>query len=439
MTILKNINASKVKNSIQLGISILATAMIGACGSPEYLSNYTIRLDQETVGFSSSLNSSVDPDRLWLVNDATGKIYSISVSNFEIEQEFVNPSCEFKVRNKCFQNTNIIASHSGNFLIVISDDEYLILRRDGSSDHNPVRLQGRIMQSAYTELPETNVPAGIDSDPGLAQDGILVLSDDLGSLAILRISATGEVLGDLVAGSIIPETGEQMRLAMVLPGTDTLLVQTSEGSLYRAAMSAALDQGDIEFVQVSLPLGMVIESTLPIRGEKSRIVVREKDKISILDVESMTIIEQVTLDPDLEFVNEQRGRWPHMTFISTTVTPIVHLYMVSPSGQIKSHKLVTVTDVPRQSYIDESGDKLTIVTDSTRFYEKSVYQIRLKDSLVIGRPKIKLGSNYAITEKYIFDVKPSVFGAMSRIEIEQPENEIQMEWFNLDEALKRDL
>ncbi|MEY4632001.1 MAG: hypothetical protein RIQ81_2121 [Pseudomonadota bacterium] len=416
--------ASKV-----LIVSIITTLVQGACSNDRNGASSTIDLGDDVVNFASSMNSNVDNDRLWLANDATGKIYSLSISKFQIERQFAVPFCDSpSPRSRCLDGARVIGSSSGKYVIAVADDEYFIVREDGSIDRNPVRLQGKIGQRAYTELPAV---------PGSSQpDGILALSDDLGSLALLQISPDGQVLAHVLAGSVIPDSSEQIRSAIVIPGTDTLLVRSSAEKIYRVAMSQAIAKGELELVPVTIPAGVVFESALPLRGEKSRVLVREKDKISIVDVDSMAVIEQVALDSSLVFVGEYRGRWPHMAYVSQGPNRLVHFFMVGPSGKITSHKLLAISSKPSQSFVNEAGDKLTFVAAAYAGSMQQIYQVRLKDSLVTGRPRMEFGGKFALTEQYVFDIKPSIFGAMSRIEIERPENVLNMEWFNLDDALQ---
>lgn len=434
----KNMRVQENKIRIAASSTMLVATITGAlaqggCSGTTSQGDATILLGDEILNYSSSMNGSGDEERLWLANDSTGKIYSISVSRFEIEREFKISGCESIAGKRRIGFTRVIGGGRGKFAIAVGLEGYCILRADGSMDQTPVPLQGEIAQQAYSEL-----PAGAGSS---GPDSILVLSDTIGSLALLRISADGQLLAHALAGSLIPGTDEQIQSVTVMSGRDTLLTRTSNGNFYRAGISKALATGELEFAPVTLPSGMAIESILPLRGQQSRILVREKERISILDVDSMMIVEQIALDPSLEFVGESRGRWPHMAFVASDPGSLVHVVMAGPSGKLSIHRLSKISGFPTRSYISETGDNLTVVTGS-RGYAASgwqppaVYQVRLKDSLVTGRSTIEFGSIFALTERYIFNVKPSIFGLISRTEIARPENSTRLEWFNLDDALK---
>lgn len=423
--------------ALRAALAICMSVRLAGC-SQGYGPSGHISLDAKAFNFASSLTSNLgSSDVLWLVNESTWRIYRLSVSRFEIEKDYPMPfESEGPVEHGNHfsgysQSPGIITGLSGEYVMVMKDRDLAIIRADGSVDTNPVRMPGEIKSYAFAE-PTTE-------GEKTAQRGFLAVSDAMGTLGLMQINRSGQVEASYLAGSILPGSDEQMTAGTAVPASDMLLVSTSGGKLYKLRIQASIEAQELNLEEVTLPAGMEVQSFLPVPGYSDRIMVRQKDKISILDINSMTVVDEVAVDPTMQLAAEFRGAWPHMIFQQNQVVDArtnavqsssrLVFVMAGPSGKLSTHRVLQ-TGVPLHSYVNSKGDVMTFVSGGNYRLRSTITRLRLKDSLVLGQEAIDLGERFAITDQHIIDIKPSVFGAMSRVEIGRPDNVVKLEWFN---------
>jgi hypothetical protein len=412
---------------------IAITTVLFSCSGQE---SSTINLGNQLTGYvssftSSSMGSDLANDTLYVVNDATRRIYGIAMDKFEITREFKSP-----VGESGGDPMGLIAGPDGKSMIVIAKNQYAIVRQDDSVQVNPVRMQGRIQSYAFSK-----------------DAGVLVMSDHLGSLALIKIADDGSVGESLLVGGILPESYKRIKSAVVIPGTEKMILLTDESDLYVLDLSGSIKAQELQISPVQLPRVMQVDSIMPIPGNPDRILVREFRTLAIVDYVAGKIIEEVTTDETMSFVAEFSSRWPHVAFAKSnqsyyptfsnrteSIKDIgdlkdILVYMVGPKGNISKHKLNVEYGTPVQSYVDAAGETITYLS----FLGGSVgrvSKVRLSDSLFLGHvDKLSVGK-VALTEKHVVVVQNSVIGAMSRIETLRPENVVTLEGFNL-ENIKR--
>lgn len=437
-------NSSNVRNpsglrkrAIRAALAIFMAFRISGCGTRD-LAPIQIGLDAVPLNFASSLTSELGSDVLWLVNESTWRIYRLSVSRFEIEKDYPIPF-EFdksagsgSVFAPDYRGPAIISGLSGDFVIAVKNKDFSIIRADGYVDTNPVRMPGEIKGYAFAEP----VAAGEKT----AQRGFFAVSDTFGTLGLMQVGKNGEVEASYLAGSFLPGSDEQITAATAVPASDILLVSTSVGKLYKLRMQASIEAQDLNFEEVTLPGAMEVESFAPVRGFSDRIMVRQKDKISILDIKSMAVVEEVAIDNSLQLAAESRSGWPHMIFQKIQVDGAssanvqgdsrLVIVMAGPSGKLSMHRVLQTAGNPLHSHVNSKGETLTLVSGGNFRSDAMITRVRLKDSLILGQEAIDLSRRFAVTDQHIIDIKSSVFGAMSRIEIGRPENVAKLEWFN---------
>ncbi|NBQ52205.1 MAG: hypothetical protein EBU49_01305 [Proteobacteria bacterium] len=406
---------------------IAITTVLFSCSGQE---SSTINLGNQLTGYvssftSSSMGSDLANDTLYVVNDATRRIYGIAMDKFEITREFKSP-----VGESGGDPMGLIAGPDGKSMIVIAKNQYAIVRQDDSVQVNPVRMQGRIQSYAFSK-----------------DAGVLVMSDHLGSLALIKIADDGSVGESLLVGGILPESYKRIKSAVVIPGTEKMILLTDESDLYVLDLSGSIKAQELQISPVQLPRVMQVDSIMPIPGNADRILVREFRTLAIVDYVAGEIIEEVTPDETMSFVAEFSSRWPHVAFAKsnqsyypnfsngTESTKGITVYMVGPKGNISKHKLNVEYGTPVQSYVDAAGETITYLS----FLGGSVgrvSKVRLSDSLFLGHVDQLSVGKVALTEKHVVVVQKSVMGAMSRIETLRPENVVTLEGFNL-ENIKR--
>lgn len=415
-------------------IAVIAiTTVLFSCSGQE---SSTINLGNQLTGYvssftSSSMGSDLANDTLYVVNDATRRIYGIAMDKFEITREFKSP-----VGESGGEPMGLIAGPDGKSMIVIAKNQYAIVRQDDSVQVNPVRLQGRIQSYAFSK-----------------DAGVLAMSDHLGSLALIKIADDGSVGESLLVGGILPESYKRIKSAVVIPGTEKMILLTDESDLYVLDLSGSIKAQELQISPVQLPRVMQVDSIMPIPGNPDRILVREFRTLAIVDYLSGKMIEEVTTDETMSFVAEFSSRWPHVAFAKSnqsyyptfsnrteSIKDIgdikdILVYMVGPKGNISKHKLNVEYGTPVQSYVDAAGESITYLSLDRR-NEGSVSKVRLSDSLFLGHVDQLSVGKVALTEKHVVVVRNSVMGAMSRIETLRPENVVTLEGFNL-ENIKR--
>lgn len=413
---------------------IAITTVLFSCGGQE---SSTINLGNQLTGYvssftSSSMGSDLANDTLHVVNDATRRIYSIAMDKFEITREFKSP-----VGESGGEPMGLIAGPDGKSMIVIAKNQYAIVRQDDSVQVNPVRMQGRIQSYAFSK-----------------DAGVLVMSDHLGSLALIKITDDGSVGESLLVGAFfLPESSKRIKSAVVIPGTEKMILLTNESDLYVLDLSGSIKAQELQISPVQLPRVMQFDSIMPIPGNPDRILVREFRTLAIVDYVAGKMIEEVTPDETMSFVAEFSSRWPHVAFAKSnqsyyptfsnrteSIKDIgdfkdILVYMVGPKGNISKHKLNVEYGTPVQSYVDAAGESITYLSLDRR-NERSVSKVRLSDSLYLGRVDELSVGKVTLTEKHVVVVKNSVMGAMSRIETQRSENVVTLEGFNL-ENIKR--
>ena len=224
-----------------LSAALLTAALAQGCGNSTDLatSNYKTEIGRRPEFFSTSyLFRAGDANSLTFV-DRKGK----TVQRFQLEpfQHQLTLPLPFN-----YDKQGVLASGNGEYFVAIGEDEYAIMKQDGTTELNPVGLAGRIESAAFDPVHH-----------------YLLVADEFKSMALMVLTPSGDIAGSWTAGNIFP--GDKT----VLAGT-----MLDDGRLDLASFRSLIDFHVNEGTDAIVVVGTTGESPTVTLAEASELVRR---------------------------------------------------------------------------------------------------------------------------------------------------------------------
>lgn len=313
----------------------------------------------------------------------------------------------------------VLADLEGRYAIDLTKKGFSILRMDGSV-LNPLRLPGNPRSTAYR--PEL---------------GILVIYDDLNSVAIMQINSDGSVpdnkkilLGSMLLDGISISAGD-------VTDDGKMVVSLSDDSMAVVDIEQTLATKSWVFSRFTTNLTR-ISWVAPVPRQPSQVLVRTSDKIALIDVVAQTVLAEKSYTDIVSKLSKNRD--PHVIIKSSTESTLIY----PENGALKTRTLYRQGDNVLASFVDLQNDKWYVVDySSASTYPRFIFndpnavsesrefkQYRLSDMLSLDSKTLPSKTKIHLADNFVFALFPSELGYAVRYEV-QSELKSELKYFNV--------
>jgi hypothetical protein len=291
---------------------------------------------------------------------------------------------------------SLLYEQTGNYVIDLTGQHLTIFDNQGGAQRDPVTFLGKPVSTSFR--PST---------------GFLVVYDDLGSVAVLKINNVGKISASWVGGSVV--SGNDSSIASGdINDLGQLILGLSDNSIAIVDLNTTLSQQQWVLTRFSTTLDQ-ISWLAPVRGNSDQILVKDKNKISLVSLSQQNILDSVDVSSN-KIIKYSRAIDPH---IVTRLEAETRIFYVDQSQIHMKSRFNLDYERMLTSYLNLSSDTWKFVdgkvinhffepTDSNESRRMTHY--RFSDLLAQGGQKIPDNAQVELTEDYIFALYPSELG-----------------------------
>jgi hypothetical protein len=404
------------------GLAVLAA--LSGCGSSQteqVTGDYEI--GREPTYYSTSyLWKGGDANRLVITNENARTIESFTLDPFAHVASVPIPHQNVK--------TGVIGAGNGEYFVTLSDDDYAIVKRDGTVRRSPVELAADIQSVAY--------------EPTMH---VLVLTSSFQSMTMLTLDETGEVTGSFVAGGLTAE-GKAIGAGAIL-SDGRLAVVAGETTIVVMDVKATVQQQTIVKSQFEVEGATAMGWINQIPGAANLLLVLDGSRLLVVDSAAGTIIDQKDLT-GVEVKGRFRDYYPHVVTQNAgqVAQSVLEVTFAGADGKLATRMLRGSTYPVAQTWLDASTmtftglftpvtgtvfDRIDDEKDSVATIE--VYRFSLADpanQIPLDKSEIDADLRVALTPGYLFVQHESVLGRSERRNYGKTPESAFLTGYNLD-------
>ncbi len=362
---------------------------LAACAeNPAFKSEYIIGDPLESLALSSS-SSSASRNRVALYDETTNRIHE-----FDLDQKSHIRS--FPVANSGSKHTVLYGSE-GQYVISLSNKSVSIFTSAKSHPESPLQLIGTPKSAAFRE-----------------DLGWLIVYDDLMSVGVVRLTASGQALSSWVGGPVIQKP--RTITAGDLDNQGRLILALSDGSLKIIDLTQSLAKREWVFQDVPLTFNDT-KWMAPVRGSMHLIMIVSEKKVYLVDIDQSLVIDTMPL-PDGSIGGYSKSLDPHIVWYGkSNETHLIYTedsVLVSTSMRHLSQSLIrSRLDLIQDIWITAEGKKTGAVLfnfKDTPPLPRTIKQWRVSDLLAQGSREISGRGEIALGFRSVFNLLPSPLG-----------------------------
>lgn len=388
---------------------LLSGCGIGVPGSDKSNDN----IIGEKLGSATAMSdrtAATDRTEIAMFDPTTRMIHQFDLAQMKISRSI---ACE-----------NTKSAHSVLFdqpmglVIDFSDGHVSMTDRFGRKSIDPIMMAGRAKSAAFNPT-----------------RGVLVVYDDMSSIALVKFGYDGQVLNTWTGGPVI-STNQSMRAGDLIDD-GTLVLGLDDGKLVKVNVDTAIQNRAWGTVTPLLTGIGPVSWLAPVRGFNDRILAVTSTTVALISLVDGSTIDQRTISSDETINLKSKKTDPHVILKDRTGNTTV-VYTDGATILTRS----TRADAPdvftsRLSLLENSW---TIVSAKTRtvwtiggsrteYYERTLKKFRLSDML--GSRKIEIANEPEIdvSSRFVFALYPDELGHGVRISIDD-QSEAPINGFN---------
>ncbi|NRA47302.1 MAG: hypothetical protein HRU09_20320 [Oligoflexales bacterium] len=307
---------------------------------------------------------------------------------------------------------NILTGRTGSYLIDIADGHLDLIKADGQTTNIPLTFPGTPETAAFSP-----------------EEGIFAIADEFGSIGLLEINDSGEILNSWMGGSKLGE--QSVALAGDVLAGARLVVSMSDNKLAIIDIRATMEQSAWVF-ETTEAFSSAVNWIARVPGQENWIMATSQSSLFVYDVVAKTVLSEQSLDGK-QVLGRYRDLSPHVYMQdiaseesgSANAESIV-IYTINNDGTLRTDTLTNNLDQAEYSVIDLDQGFLSVIERSR------VYRVRLSDNLVLTFEQPKSGAKTSITADYIFFQYDSALGYFEKASYVQSEDIETIEGFNIE-------
>jgi hypothetical protein len=312
----------------------------------------------------SSLTSSSGTElkHIAMFDKTVGKIYQFNLATGKMDRE-LSPS-------EPDGDHTVLYDQGGNYVIDFVEAYIGIYNRQGKLQAKPIELGG--------------VPDSAAFQPNL---GWLVVYDTHQNIGVIKLDKSGNVQDKWVGGPRFDDTGVNNPPSVTAGDVDEsgrLIVGRTDGSIAVADLAENVrEKPRHKWIAITFATDLVnIRWLAPVRGNPDLVLVRSREKISLVQISTKSVIDSVSFDSYYTQVKPSKIYDPHIILQSSSQIKVVY---------VENGKLYTSAPLRRQySYILAS--RLSLTTDHWTMMESTDLDMSWRwdgDSWELDKPNLE--------------------------------------------------
>ncbi len=226
------------------------------------------------------------------------------------------------------QEHYVFYKDSSSYLIDLTKKSLTIFKEDGSKIKNPVRLIGNPVSAAFN-----------------AKKGLFLVYDELGSVGLLKLSPSGDVLARAILGTELEEGASISAGDINREGQ--LIAALNSGEIALIDLDATLNSDDQQWVytKVSTTLSNIRWlASLP--NDAKIVLVQTTDKLALVDATTGTVLSEQ--DDTGVVVKRSRGANPHLVAVDENSMTMLYVQ----DSVIKRKTIYNLSLQVEESFLD---------------------------------------------------------------------------------------
>lgn len=329
-----------------------------------------------------------------------------------------------------YDKQGVLAAGNGEYFVAIGEDEYAIMKRDGTTNLNPVGLAGRIESAAFDPVHH-----------------YLLVADEFKSMALMVLTPSGDVAGSWTAGNLFP--GDKTVLAGTMLDDGRLVLSVGETGISVVDFAETVAGQAWSYTSFDVPDAKAITWLASVPDHPDNVMAYDtnsttsKNRYLSLDLAAKTVADQVDVT-DQTVLGRFRDYSPHAIFrsVDDSLAGKANVIFVGDEGKFAKKPVSYTGQQITQTWLDPSTLTLTLAFDSNKTYDpnyedpfyfqaQDIFRIRLTDSFV-DKSKVDEVSAMAITPNYLVLLFPSYLGKAERLTYGKTPTKEKLEGYNLE-------
>lgn len=403
-------------------LAILAAS--SGCGSTrteQVAGDYEIGREPTYYG-TSYLWKGGDANRLVITNEDARTIESFTLEPFAHVASVPIPHKNVKA--------GVIGAGNGEYFVTLSDDDYAIVKRDGTVRRSPVELASDIQSVAY--------------EPTMH---LLVITSSLQSMTMITLDETGEVTGSFVAGGLTGE-GKAIGAGAIL-SDGRLAVVVSETTILVVDVKATVQQQTLVKSQLEVEGATAMGWINQVPGAANLLLVLDGSRLVVVDAAAGGITDEKDLT-GLEVKGRFRDSYPHIVTQNAgqVAQAVLEVTFAGTDGKLATRTLRGSAYPVVQTWLDASTMSFTglftpvtgtvfdrIDDEKGSVATSEIYRFSLADpanQIPLDKSEVDADLRVELTPGYLFVQHESVLGRSERRTYGKAPESAFLTGYNLD-------
>ncbi len=420
-----------MKSRIILLTSILSAALLGtSCGSDghEKIASSIVLVGDEPSFFSSGFTSGarLNDDTTVLVDDSSNQIQVLDHKTFKIRNSLANPFPG--------QNVSIVVDDKINFMMVSSQSDFAIVKKNGDVLKNPVEIFSDISAMGYS-----------------AAKNLLLIENQDHEITVLGLDEDGDVTQKWLAGPFI-DGMHSIRSASFADSTGYLFAVLTNGKVIKVDLAESLSLKKWKYETLvklqNVEMAAVINWMTLTEDEKYLFVESETHLIvaSALDGE---LLSNIPLGSQSVLRRSAQGT-PHIGMTSDQNEGALKVVYIDKDGTFRERHILSRSKHPEVSIVDVEKNQIILSfretdeyedypskQDSNDFAKRTIERIRLSDGRNLDRTEIGPQSRVILGPKDFIVQFASLLGHLEKRNYGKKPQTVTLKGFNLQHLRKK--